>query len=109
MECIPGLEKNIVSLKVYIPARIKDDLQKLADRVRIPLSQFTRELLVSHFFGHTFHPEKLKTWTDDQESIGVEWEQGVRESDNGSYCNKKDAEENGAGVVLEVQGRWYEM
>ena len=81
VECIPGLGKNIIPLKVFLPVRIKDDLQKLADRVGIPLSQFTREVLISYFFGHTFFPEKLKTWSDDQECIGIEWEQGVREGE----------------------------
>ena len=47
VECIPGLGKNIIPLKVFLPVRIKDDLQKLADRVGMPLSQFTREVLIS--------------------------------------------------------------
>jgi hypothetical protein len=68
-ECIPGLGKNIVPLKVFLPQRIKDDLQELADRTNTPLSQFTREILISHFFGHTFWPEKLKTWTENQERV----------------------------------------
>ena len=54
IKCLPGLGKNIVPLKIFIPERMKDDLQKLADRVGIPLSRFTREVLASHFFGHTF-------------------------------------------------------
>jgi hypothetical protein len=99
VECLPGLGKNIIPLKVFLPARIKDDLQGLADRVGIPLSQFTREVLVSHCFGHTFFPEKLKTWSDDQEWVGVEWEQGVRESEEVSYSDKPPDEIDGNNVV----------
>jgi len=95
VECLPGLGKNIVPLKIFIPERIKDDLQILADRAGIPLSRFTREVLASHFFGHTFFSGKLKMWSDDQERIGVEWEEGIRESESVSYYDEAQGEENG--------------
>jgi hypothetical protein len=103
VECIPGLGKNIIPLKVFLPARIKNDLQVLADKVGIPLSQFTREVLVAHCFGHTFYPEKLKTWSDDQEWIGVEWEQGVRESENISHFDESRTDADGISVVRRLE------
>jgi hypothetical protein len=95
IEFLPGLGKNIVPLKIFIPERIKDDLQILADRAGIPLSRFTREVLASHFFGHTFFAEKLKTWSDDQDRIGVEWEEGIRESERVYSYDEAQGEENG--------------
>lgn len=99
VECLPGLGKNIVPLKIYIPEQMKDDLQKLADRVGIPLSRFTREVLASHFFGHTFFSGKLKTWSDDQERIGVEWEEGIKESEVVDYYDESQAQADGMGIV----------
>jgi len=58
VEFIPGLGKNIVPLKLFLNAQIKMDLQKLADKAGTPLSQFVREILVSHFLGHTVWPER---------------------------------------------------
>lgn len=78
-ERIPGLGKNIVPLKLYLAQRIKDDLQALADKSGITLSQFVREILVSHFFGRTVWPDRLRNWSEEQERIASEWEQGVRE------------------------------
>lgn len=78
-ECIPGLGKNIFPLKLFLPRRIKDDLQALADRAAVPLSQFVREVLISHFFGQTFWPDRLRNWSESQERVATEWEQGLRE------------------------------
>lgn len=80
VECIPGLGKNLYPFKAFLPQRIKDDLQVLADRTGIPLSQFVRETLITHFFGQTFWPAKLKSWSAEHERIGIEWENGERES-----------------------------
>lgn len=94
-ECIPGLGKNIVPLKLYLPQRVKDDLQALADRATVPLSQFVREVLVSHFFGQTFWPDRLRNWSDDQERVAVEWEQGLREGEE--FC--PDHEESPDNII----------
>lgn len=102
VECIPGLGKNIFPLKIHLPQRIKDDLQLAADRAGIALSQFVRETLISYFFGHTFWPAKLKTWTDDQEKIGVEWEQGARESLTVDYAGSTPFEIGDDQVIEEI-------
>jgi hypothetical protein len=101
VECIPGLGKNIYPLKIYVPQKMKDDLQQLADKVNIPLSQFIREILVSHFFGQTFWPGRLKTWSDEQELIGIEWEKGERECEVVSYNGTRPTEIEGDQVVKE--------
>lgn len=99
VECIPGLGKNIVPLKIRLPKRIKDDLQLLADRVGVPLSQFIREILISHFFGQAFWPERLQRWTKEQEHIATEWEQGRREAEAFRYSQNRPEEVNGDRVV----------
>lgn len=76
IEFIPGLGKNIVPLKLILNAKIKTDLQVLADKAGIPLSQFVREILVSHFLGHTVWPERKKLITKEQEALANSWEAG---------------------------------
>lgn len=49
---VPELGKNIVPVKVWMAHRLKDDLQKMADHVGIPLSQYTREAMISDVLGH---------------------------------------------------------
>lgn len=78
-DVIPGLGKNIVALKIFLPQKIKNDLQVVADKAGIPLSQFVREILVSHFLGHTLWQERLRSWTQEEEEIAFKWEQGVIE------------------------------
>lgn len=76
VDTIPGLGKNIAPIKIFLPERLKSDLQAVADRVCLPLSQFVRELLVSHLFGHTFWPERLKGWSPEQEQRATSWAEG---------------------------------
>lgn len=81
VNCIPGLGKNIVATKIKIPQKIKDDLELLANRTGVPLGQFTRELLVSHFLGHTVWPERIALWGLDEEKNATEWENGIAEGE----------------------------
>lgn len=48
----PELGKNDEDVKLWLPTRMKTDLQKLADQSGKPLSQFIREVLVFQLFGH---------------------------------------------------------
>lgn len=75
IDCIPGLGKNIQPLKLFLPKKMKDDLQLLADDAGVPLSRFMREILTSHFLGHTVWPEQRSTWTEAQEKIADQWVQ----------------------------------
>lgn len=81
-EVIPGLGKNICPIKIFLPGRIKQDLHTCADKVSIPLSTFVREILVSHLLGHTLWSERLRTWTDEEEQVGIDWEEGRLEAEN---------------------------
>lgn len=55
---VPELGKNIAPIKVWIPARMKADLQLLADHAEIPLSQFVREIVMSRLLGHGALPAR---------------------------------------------------
>jgi hypothetical protein len=76
VECIPGLGKNIVPLKIFLNAQIKTDLQMLADQSGVALSHFVREILVSHFLGHTVWPERQQMLDVGNISIANQWETG---------------------------------
>ncbi|MDO9050534.1 MAG: hypothetical protein Q7U70_03470 [Methylotenera sp.] len=81
VDYIPGLGKNIVPLKLFLHEKMKADLQVLADKAGLPLSQFVREILVSHFLGHTVWPERNSLWTREQQEIAHGWELGTIEED----------------------------
>ena len=68
-------------LKLFLHEKMKADLQELADKAELPLSQFVREILVSHFLGHTVWPERNALWTLDQLNIAEGWELGTVEED----------------------------
>lgn len=76
VDYIPGLGKNIVPLKLFLHEKMKADLQGLADKAGIPLSQFVREALVSHFLGHTVWPERNQLWSREQQEIADGWVSG---------------------------------
>ncbi len=73
VDCIPGLGKNIVAIKLRLPEKMKSDLELLAHKAGIPLGQFVRELLVSHLLGHTVWPERMASWTEDQRQAADDW------------------------------------
>ena len=75
-EAIPGLGKNMFPIKIFIPERIKSDLQACADKAEIPLSTFVREILVSNILGHTLWPERVRGWSQEEEIIATDWEEG---------------------------------
>lgn len=74
VDYIPGLGKNIVPIKLYLHKKMKADLETLAVASGIPLGQFVREILVSHFLGHMVWPERVRIWTDEQQKIADDWE-----------------------------------
>jgi len=61
----PELGKNGQDIKLWLPLKLRDDLQSLADRVNVPLSQFIREILVSELLGHAYLPERKALIEDD--------------------------------------------
>jgi len=48
------LGKNTEDLKVWIPLKMKEDIQVLADKASISLSAMIREIIISTLFGHTY-------------------------------------------------------
>ena len=74
---VPELGKNIAPIKVWIPARMKADLQLLADHAEIPLSQFIREIVISRLLEHgtlparpvltRAEPTAADAWCEDRE------------------------------------------
>lgn len=93
VDCIPGLGKNIVATKIQIPQKIKDDLGLLANNAGVPISRFVRELMVSHFLGHTVWPERFMDWEQDEETIATDWENGIAESETvrlDTWCKEKE-------------------
>jgi hypothetical protein len=55
---VPELGKNVMPIKVWIPARMRFDLQALADHVGITLSQYIREIVISRLLGHGTLPKR---------------------------------------------------
>lgn len=75
---VPELGKNVMPIKVWIPRRMRHDLQLLADHVGIKLSQYLREIVIARLLGHgtlPMRPEMLKAqplpaiedWCEDRE------------------------------------------
>lgn len=55
---VPELGKNVMPIKVWIPTRMRSDLQALADHVGIKLSQYVREIVISRLLGHGTLPKR---------------------------------------------------
>jgi hypothetical protein len=60
---VPELGKNVVAMKVWVPSRLRNDLQILAAHVELNLSQYAREIVISRLLGHgtlPYRPEMLR-------------------------------------------------
>lgn len=44
--------RNIADVKVWVPAKMKDDIKLLAQKVGKKPSQYVREVIITHLFGH---------------------------------------------------------
>ena len=80
-ETVPGLGKNIVPLKVFLPGRLKEDFQRAADIAKKPLSTMVRESLIAHFLGNRVLLERYGEWMATDTSAGEVWESGRVESE----------------------------
>jgi hypothetical protein len=101
VDYIPSLGKNIVPLKLFMHEKIKSDLQALSDKAGIPLSQFVREVLASHFLGHTVWPERQQLWTREQQEIADGWESGNVDAESiSSPTSDKEAQLDGKVIVI---------
>lgn len=50
----PNLGKNIFALKMFVPKKLKLDLQALADKAQASLGEFSRSLICAHLFGQDY-------------------------------------------------------
>lgn len=73
---LPDLGKNIAPIKVWMPGRIRRDLQKLADHVGISLSQYVREIVISRLLGHAKLPMRERMLDTVDLSVADRWEGG---------------------------------
>jgi hypothetical protein len=73
---VPELGKNIAPVKVWIPQRLRDDLQVLAEHADVLLSRFVREIIIGAVLGRGTLPERpeLRHFMVTQEAEA--WERG---------------------------------
>ena len=69
-------------VKLYLHEKMKTDLESLAMTSGIPLGQFVREILASHFLGHTVWPERTQAWTPEQKELADGWIDGRIEEES---------------------------
>lgn len=55
---VPELGKNVAPIKVWVPSRLRSDLEALAAHVNITLSQYVREIVISRLLGHGTLPKR---------------------------------------------------
>ncbi len=53
---VPELGKNIVPVKIWLPKRLRDDVQILADHAGVKASQYVRETVISRLLGYGMVP-----------------------------------------------------
>lgn len=46
--------KNTEDLKVWVPNKVKEDIQNLAQQANISISEMIREIIISTMIGHTY-------------------------------------------------------
>lgn len=93
---VQELGKNVVPIKIWIPTRVKNDLQILADHVGIKLSQYLREIVISRLLGHGTLPKRpemmfavpLKAADDWCEDIHIPWMQVERDQYRIAYLRE---------------------
>lgn len=75
---VPELGKNVSPVKVWVPSRLRSDLEVLAAHVEIKLSQYVREIVISRLLGHGALPKRpqmleaaplpsVEDWCEDRE------------------------------------------
>lgn len=93
---LPDLGKNIAPIKVWMPGRIRRDLQKMADHVGLSLSQYVREIVISRLIGHAKLPMREKMLDPVDLTVAERWEGGevvrLRECDLTEYSRMLDGE-----------------
>lgn len=70
---VPELGKNVVPIKIWIPKRMKADLQALAEHVGLTLSNYVRETLISRLLGHGMLPQRPTMFQAFPNSVADDW------------------------------------
>lgn len=73
---VPELGKNVMPIKVWVPARIRNDLQLLATHVGLNLSQYAREIVISRLLGHGTLPYRPEMLTANPLPAANDWCEG---------------------------------
>ncbi len=73
----PNLGKNIFALKLFVPVKLKLDLQATAALAGVTLGEFSRSLICGHLFGREYGPRKFLHWTEEEEHEANVWESEV--------------------------------
>jgi hypothetical protein len=55
---VPELGKNVSPIKIWVPSRLRNDLEVLAAHADIKLSQYVREIVISRLLGHGALPKR---------------------------------------------------
>jgi hypothetical protein len=72
---VPELGKNVAPIKVWIPKRMKADLQILAEHVELTPSNYVREILISRLLGHGMLPQRSTMLKAFPTPAADEWEE----------------------------------
>jgi hypothetical protein len=88
---LPDLGKSTSPVKVWLPSRVKSDLQAMADHVGLSLSHYVREIVISRSVGHAKLPMRQKMLDAVDMTVAEQWANGeevqLREVSKDEYEN----------------------
>jgi hypothetical protein len=91
---VPELGKNIVPIKIWIPKRLRDDLQTLANHADVKISQYVREIIISRILGYGMVPMRPEIFnviaTPDAEKWCESDDFNWREVDENEFSQAKE-------------------
>ncbi len=70
----PNLGKNIFAVKIFVPGKLKQALQLLAEQSGITLGQCARLLLCAHLFGREYGIRGLNAMATEETRPADVWE-----------------------------------
>lgn len=70
---VPELGKNIKPVKLWIPARLKEDLGLLAEHAGLTPSNYVREIIIARFMGHGTLPMRPEMLQAEPTTAAEEW------------------------------------
>lgn len=70
------VRQNVAPIKVWVPSRLRSDLEALAAHVDIALSQYVREIVISRLLGHGAPPKRPQMLEAAPLSSVEDWSEG---------------------------------